>query len=229
MVGCPQLIADKLHIFGLRIVDRSYAVFLKNGPKLCKDCSIAVVSEKRKNRSAAEKQQILDKRKWTNLERYGTEFASQNPNVPQKAVDTFREKYGVDWILASKDIRKKAQNTYTVNHLKPVATLEPVESTVLDYRCAVENTIQFTSPASDVEIEVFDYLRSLNEYTEIDRGHCSWIEPLTVSLYLPNYKLAIDCESTSQILEFKNKPSYHLHKSKECGNNGIFPFSHLWV
>lgn len=100
----------------VKIIDTSYASFLKSGPKLCKECSIAVVSEKRKNRPAEEKQKTLEKRKQTNLQRYGTEFASQNPDIHQKAVDTFRKNYGVDWVFASKDIQEKSRLTLNKTH-----------------------------------------------------------------------------------------------------------------
>ena len=95
----------------VKVVDRSYAEFLKHGPKRCKECAIRYSSNKRKAKSAEEKQQTLDKRKQTNLKKFGVEFASQSRAVQSKVVATNIERYGVERPLQNESINNKRKQT----------------------------------------------------------------------------------------------------------------------
>ena len=95
----------------VKVVDSSYAMYLKNGPKRCKSCAVKYSSQKRKLKSDGEKQAIQDKRKATNLQRYGVEYISQSPEIQNKVIQTNLEKYGVERPLQSTEIYDKMKDT----------------------------------------------------------------------------------------------------------------------
>ena len=95
----------------VKIVDRSYAMFLKNGPRRCKDCTARYSSIKRRSKTNEEKQQILEKRKQTNLQRFGVEFVSQSDVIQQKVIQTNLQRYGVERPNQSEEINNKRKQT----------------------------------------------------------------------------------------------------------------------
>ena len=117
------------------VVDRYYAEFLKHGPKRCKECAIRYSSNKRKAKSAEEKQQILDKRKQTNLKKFGVEYASQSREVQMKVVETNLQKYGVERPLQNTDINEKRKQT----NLRRYGTEEAQSSDIIKEK--VKNTL----------------------------------------------------------------------------------------
>ena len=75
--------------------------------------------EKRKNTNldkygvdnVAKSDQIKDKQMQTNLQKYGTKSSAQNEEVKKKHTDTILEKYGVDNYFKSDDFKKKARKS----------------------------------------------------------------------------------------------------------------------
>jgi hypothetical protein len=61
--------------------------------------------------SHEQKLATLEKRKATNIEKYGCDFSSQNPDVKTKIKQTCQERYGASSPLGSKDIIKKSTET----------------------------------------------------------------------------------------------------------------------
>lgn len=93
----------------VKIVDPSYAVFIKHGPKRCKACARKHASMTVRNKSTEDKLNILEKRKTTNKERYGVEFASQSDAAKNKSKQTMLQRYGVEHALQSKEILHKME------------------------------------------------------------------------------------------------------------------------
>lgn len=89
----------------VKIVEKSYAEFLKHGPRRCTECARKAALKTRAEKSKEEKQRILERRKATNRERFGTDYASQAPEIKQKAADTMMGRYGVVKPLQSKEIQ----------------------------------------------------------------------------------------------------------------------------
>ena len=108
----------------VKIVETSYAEFLKHGPRRCTECARKAALKTRANKSAEEKQKIIEKRKATNRERFGTEYASQSAEIKQKAADTMMERYGVVKPLQSKEIRESMKQhnleKYGVEHVMQI-------------------------------------------------------------------------------------------------------------
>lgn len=64
------------------------------------------------NAKYGEKRESLnEKRKKTNLEKYGTEFPTQNKTVREKIRETNLQRYGTEEVFSSKIIRKKIEDT----------------------------------------------------------------------------------------------------------------------
>lgn len=55
--------------------------------------------------------EVKNKIKSTNLERYGTEYTHQNPEILEKVKQSNREKYGVDWSFQSEEVKQKIKNS----------------------------------------------------------------------------------------------------------------------
>lgn len=138
----------------VKIVDKSYAVFQKNGPKRCKECANAMISRRASLRTEEERQQILEKRKQTNLEKFGTEFAIQNNEVKQKQTDTFMEKYGVATPLENTEILEQMKQRNVEKYGVEYAQQRPevVEKTkqTIKERYGVENISQLNSTREKV-------------------------------------------------------------------------------
>lgn len=138
----------------VKIIDKSYAVFLKDGPKRCRECANAMISKRAKSRTDEEREKILEKRKRTNIEKFGTEFAIQNAEIKQKQTDTFMEKYGVATPLENAEIleqmRKRNLEKYGVEYTQQLPEIvEKTKQTILE-RYGVENISQLNSTREKV-------------------------------------------------------------------------------
>lgn len=70
----------------------------------------------KKNLSLIEKNEILKKRKKTNLEKYGVDNPAKSDIIKQKTLKTVLEKYGAVSPLLNKDINEKRQKTFLKNY-----------------------------------------------------------------------------------------------------------------
>lgn len=86
---------------------------------------------------------------------------------------------------------------------------------------------------SSMESEVCDFLKSLIPDVNIQMRNRRIIAPLELDIYLPNYKIAIECNPTythnSTVPPFGDRtkvlpPYYHKEKSDLCKKRGIFLF-----
>lgn len=89
---------------------------------------------------------------------------------------------------------------------------------------------------SYMESEVYQMLYNIDNNMIIERNTRKQIPPYELDIYLPEYKIAIECNPTathnSSINLFNNGPSdidykYHLNKTLRCEENDIFLF-HLF-
>jgi hypothetical protein len=97
-----------------KLFDKEYKRYLygrKDIPKdCCKDCTQLKINELNSIRGHhATRQDVKDKKKATNLARYGVENPFQDPTAKAKIKATNQEKYGVDYPMQSKDILQKAK------------------------------------------------------------------------------------------------------------------------
>jgi hypothetical protein len=86
---------------------------------------------------------------------------------------------------------------------------------------------------SSMESEVYDFITSLIPDINIQMRNRRLIAPLEIDIYLPDYKVAIECNPTythnSTVPPFGDRtkvlpPYYHKEKSDLCKKQGIFLF-----
>lgn len=95
----------------VKVVETSYAEYLKHGPRRCKECSIKYRAEMQKSKSVTDKNSISEKRKQTNLQKYGVEYSSQLQQIKNKTKQTNLERYGVEHPLQNDKILAEMQES----------------------------------------------------------------------------------------------------------------------
>lgn len=202
--------------------------------------------------------EYLEKTKVTSQERYGEDFYAQTDEKKQKTAATCLEKYGVDnpgkvgaYIVDKMSCPEKldelmkfreAPEDYIHNTFREnIPTLSELSdklgiraSSVGEYvnRLNIRHLVQYTY--SVMEDEVFNYLRSiLPDSCLIERNTFKVIKPYELDIYLPEYKLGIECNPTithnSSLSGFGSNDApksrgYHKMKSDICQDKNIFLF-----
>lgn len=116
----------------VKIVDRSYAVFLKDGPKRCKECARKAARARQLSKSPEEKQAILEKRKETNKKKFGSEFAIQNEEIRQKQKQAFLDRYGTEHPIQNEAVKEKRRQSNLEKYgVKNVLQLPEVKQKVV--------------------------------------------------------------------------------------------------
>ena len=95
----------------VKVVETSYAEFLKHGPRRCKECSVRYRAEMQKSKSVTDKTSVSEKRKQTNLQKYGVEYPSQLEQIKNKTKQTNFERYGVEHPLQNDEILAEMQES----------------------------------------------------------------------------------------------------------------------
>jgi len=101
--------------------NRSFQGFSKGVLKFCGNqttcvCNAKNSQQKRQEKTTIQKNAIQKKRKQTNVDKYGCEFASQHPDIKQAAANTCLQRYGTISPTQNSDILAKGRNTCFQNH-----------------------------------------------------------------------------------------------------------------
>lgn len=199
--------------------------------------------------------EYLENRKLTCRSKYGFDSPMQNPSIKKKRHDTCIARYNFggrpqsesDYKAKMVDPSrydnymqfKEDPRAYVGNHFKHTPTISelerdlgvtntPIYDTLIKFDC--RDIIQHSY--SNMEVEVYEYLKSIDPDINVIRNDRTQIKPLELDLYLPDYKLGIECNPTSthnsSIQDFwsgeiKNY-RYHQIKSKRSKEAGIFLF-----
>lgn len=200
---------------------------------------------------------VKDKTIVTNLSRYGAESPLQNTEIKAKIKNTFIEKYNVDHQMRIPEVKAKIRDTNmqkygvenfsrihysedTVNFLDNKArfTLESNLHTVhyLSDKYGISLTPIYTKIheyglthllSSSFQNDVVNTIKS-NYSGIVELNNRKLLAPLEIDIYLPEHKLAIECNGTYWHSELNGKDrAYHLAKSNECNNLGI-RLIHIW-
>lgn len=202
-----------------------------------------------KSKKAAKK--ALDKRKKTNMSKFGVEYSFQSESVKDKIRKTNLKKYGghpmLNDIVKDKIVKKHYSKSYERilkrTDIKPLFNLKDYFGTDsnqeyewLCRRC--NNTFKsriYTSyikkcpvcypntyGTSNIEKEIFDFIKSLG-INNIIKNSKSIIKPYELDIFLPDYKLAIELNGLYWHGELMGRDKYyHLNKTLECEKNNIF-------
>lgn len=190
---------------------------------------------------------VLEKIKSTNLARYGQEYYFKSKDFELKNLATNQEKYGVDWRLQNEDVRKEILETkkakvkaaidkgyitvsevsksYGVRWRRELdIPIKKVSDTFLIDKKYVPEIEQFYKDnffRSEFESNVVDFVSSI--YTgELILNDRQQIAPYELDIYIPEKKLAIECDGVYYHSTQKRADrNYHLKKTRMCLDRGI--------
>ena len=198
--------------------------------------------------------EIKQRMKETCKRKYGVDYALQADIIRQKIKSTCRQKYGcygsppklfLDKLKDEKfrtrysefidDPRKYIQNHYGDIKISLSKLTKDLE---LDYSAVcniIDNNNAWdtdTKHISSMEVEIVDYLKSIDESIQINLHNRQLIRPYEIDIFLPEYSLAIECDPTfTHNSSFKSfgdtepiTSSYHKKKTDLCESAGIFLF-----
>lgn len=191
----------------------------------------------------------------TNLKRYGKEWHAQTDDHKQSIVDTCMKKYGVsnagkygafivdkmtdpsklnDLISFRTDPARYIQSNF--EHPPTLFELSQclgIRDSSVGWILANCNLMDLVSQSfSNMENDVVDFLKSLDSSIVLERNTRKIITPYEIDIYLPDFKIGIECNptathnSTNTIFQDKGEkpvsPSYHKMKSDLCEASGNF-------
>lgn len=197
---------------------------------------------------------IQDKVKKTCLSKYGNECFLQSDKGKRAHQEAMKTKYGVSYFSQSKDWKlarmldpSKIDNLMKFREnpglflstqfsdkpsLKELSTKlgiheNSVGQLIIEFR--LQNEVRYVYSA--MEEDVANFIYSLDSNICLERNIHSIIPPLELDLYLPDYKLGIECNPTSthnsSVDAFTGKPdtalkyNYHRNKTDICEDKEI--------
>lgn len=195
--------------------------------------------------------EIQNRMKATCRERYGVDYALQAESIRNQIRKTCKEKYGCYGAPPQLFLDKMKDDTFRLRYTefiddpskyidihydghvalnKLVKDLELDFTTVydiVDKQCMWDKV---SKQVSSMEVEVIDYLKSLDPDIIIIMHDRNVIHPYEIDIYLPEYHLGIECNPTfthnSSFKSFGNtdpiKSSYHKMKTDMCEKQGVF-------
>lgn len=194
-------------------------------------------SQEYKESLALKKDDIQAKRESTMIEHYGVKHISQTKNwinhtmVDSRKLDNYLnfKQNPVDFI----------QNTFpnispTISMLSKEIGVNESSTLSWIHKYNIENLVNIQY--SSMEAEVENFLLSLDPTIKIVHNERSVIKPMEIDIYLPDYRIGIECNPTSTHNSTKNNwnpnlpgipYSYHQRKTNLANENNVFLF-HLF-
>lgn len=185
-------------------------------------------------------EEVKAKREATCLERYGMKGHPWNPDTfmkivtdPTKAEEYIKFKEDPQAYIS--DNYPEAPSIYQLTDDLGVSNT-PIYDILVANNC--RDLIQHNY--SNMESEVMEFIRSIVPHIVIERNNRTIIKPQELDLYLPEYKLGIECNPASTHNSsigdpWGSKPKhykYHQDKSTLAQQNGVFLFhifGYEWV
>jgi len=127
---------------------------------------------------AIQSKQIKEKTKKTNLERYGTEYSIASKQIKEKTKKTNLERYGTEYSIASKKIRTKIKKT----NLKKYGVENPFQSQEIKNKIEKTNIKKYGAKhisQSHISSEIYELLNNKK-----------WLEKQHYELKMPVYEIA---------------------------------------
>lgn len=221
--------------------------------QLAKDKSVQTSLERYGTFNPMQSEEIQSRIRKTNLERYGSECYLASEECKKKLNDAMQSKYGVSYYSESESFRlghmldpskidefnqfKENPADYLSRYsqcpsLRQLSKDLGISDTTVGqyvYEFGLEDKVRFVY--SYMEDEVYQFIHSLDPSICIERNTKKYITPKELDLYLPEFKIGIECNPTathnSTVAIFNADPikyDYHKLKSEECMDKGIFLF-----
>lgn len=182
--------------------------------------------------------QVIKKRKETCLKTYGVDNVSKCSEIQSKIHDTFQSKYGVSNISQLNIGNLDAWKVFVDNPRNYILTNFDHKPTVTELSehfqtclTSIYNNFDVKSNSdildksfSTMEEQIVAYIYNIDPDIAVERNNRTIIHPYELDIFLPEYKLAIECNPTathnSSIQDpwggKAKSPSYHKEKSEAC-------------
>lgn len=196
---------------------------------------------------------VKERMRETCRERYGVDYALQAESIRNRIRETCKEKYGCYGAPPQLFLDKMKDDTFRLRYSEFIENPEvyidnhysgkvPLNKLVKDLELdftTVHSIVQknhlwnkVSRQISSMEVEICDFLRSIDPNIEIVMHDRCVIKPYELDIYLPSYEVAIECDPTfTHNSSFKGfgdsepiSPSYHRMKTDLCENNNVFLF-----
>ena len=172
---------------------------------------------------------VREKRKNTNIERFGSEIYQTSPFYFKKILKTMKEKWKNYVVPMFSDEEYCGTNKGIVYKWKCVKCGNEFEQKIqtnshttekYEYIPRCLNCYPFLTGISNREKEVCEFVKSIydGEIVENDR---TIISPYELDIYLPDKKLAIEFDGVYWHNSENKSENYHLFKTNECEKQGI--------
>lgn len=194
--------------------------------------------------------------------KYGTDFPTQSETVKSKIFHTNLDRYGATCWLATEarlkitmmdpskmdefekfrsGVRQYIENLPykpSYSDLSDLTGITPdaIGNYIVTHKC--QDLIDYHK--SSIEQQIHDFIKSIDPNIEIKRNDRTVIKPMEIDLYLPDFKLGIECNPTythnsSKSTHWSNcivPNDYHAKKSMAAERAGIFllhVFGYEWT
>lgn len=183
-------------------------------------------------------EEIKSKRKDTCRSRYGVDNAAKTDLVRSKIRSTWVDKYGVINVSQRHIANKEAWDefvsnprSYILSHYTYKPTISKIASdlgvcftSIYNYISINDNSDLVAHSQSYMEEEVIEVIKHLNPSVKVLTNIRRLIYPYELDIYLPEYKLAVECNPTvthnSSVSDpwggEPKSPSYHKAKTDAC-------------
>lgn len=186
---------------------------------------------------------VIEKRQSTCLDKYGVDNVAKSDEVKLRIKDSLHSKYGIDnpSQLNIKDMElwnrfKQDPKSFILHQFDHKPTIIELSEYLGVCITSIYNNINLnevkdilSKQYSTMEKEIIDFIKKLDSSITIITHDRKQINPYELDIYLPDYKLAIECNPTwthnSSISDpWGNAPktyNYHQMKTEMCENSGI--------
>lgn len=172
-------------------------------------------------------EEVKERRKRTMLEKYGVENAMQNPEISQKSLQTYRN----NWISSSENdvIGYTPDGQWICKCPHPECNKCTEKYFIIPVRLhsgringkteICTRLLPIGDTRSSLEIGICRLLDTYN--INYETSNRSILGGRELDIYIPDKKIAIECNGVYWH-SYENKPmKYHLNKWQECKNQGI--------
>ena len=198
---------------------------------------------------------IREKARRTNLEKYGCEEVFSSPEIQSRIHQTMHDRYGTEYYSQSRDYVSINSKIYPEKINEWIEFRDNTREFILskfDHKPTLHELYMYFGSGeiskwinlhdcqdlidyiySQMERDVFEFIKQIDPNANVLQNTRNIISPYELDLYLPNLKLAIECNPTSthnssfnmfQDEESPIKYDYHAMKTDLCEKEGIFLF-----
>lgn len=195
---------------------------------ICSNKSELTKEKKRttfRQKDETEKKDIVERRKNTNIKKYGVDNPFKLKEIQDKQKKTILKKYGVDNIFKLNEIKEKIKTTnlrkYGVEHLSKDKNYHRKKIDKIKICCEKKLKKQIIEEYPNIN---FDAEKEINNFIEFELD----FKPIKIKVdggeidvYIPEKNVGIEYNGLYWHSDRYVEKNYHLLKTKKCEKNGI--------